>query len=331
MNKTVFTLFSAMAMATMIAGCNHKPLEEEIIPTQRVRVEFDWQDAPDADPEGMCVYFYNAESGESRRFDFPGAMGGIVNLPYGDWHVLTYNNDMPGVLFKGHDMFHTHTAYTREGYILEEALGNGLPPSPRKSAASEAPRVKGTENEAVVITPDRMWGHARQGVAVQPVKDKEEILVTLTPHEMTCTYTYEILHVENLEHVTNMCGALSGMAGELLVGDESLSDAPVTLPIPAWKKDATTIAGQFYTFGHHPAGESEHHMTLYVWMDDGTKLAYGTERGEKWNVTRQIDNAPDQRHVHYVIDGLDLPVVMAESGLAPSTDDWSSEHHDIAM
>lgn len=330
MNNIVF-MSAAFVIATALSGCNHKPLGEEIVPTQRIRVEFDWQDAPEANPEGMCVYFYNSDTGEHRRFDFPGSVGGIVSLPYGDWHVLTYNNDMPGVLIRGHEDFLSHTAYTRDGNVLEEALGNGLPPSSRKAAAQDAPRVKGTETEAVVITPDMMWGQSCMNISVRPEKGKDEIIVTMRPHELTCTYTYEIRNVENLEHVTNMCGALSGMAGELTVCDESLSEAPVTLPIPAWEKDRTTITGQFYSFGHHPDGEAEHHMTLYVWMDDGTKLAYGTERGQKWNVTQQIDEAPDKRHVLYIIDGLDLPVEMTGSGIAPSTDNWSSEHHDIEM
>lgn len=305
--------------ALVMSSCNHKLLEdgEE---ASRIRVEFDWSDAPEANPQGMCVYFYNAANGTHHRFDLPGMNGGYVELPYGDWHIITYNNDTEGLLFDSDHDFDLHTGYTRDGNILEGALGNG---------AASAPRAAGTSSERVTITPDMMWGESRRlhNIAETP---GGETVVTLRPHELVCIYSYEIRNVKNIDRIIKMCGALTGMSSSISFGDEALGTSSSTLAIPAQKGTNSTITGQFYTFGHHDLNPDPHRMTLYVWLDDGKKLVYGTE-SQNWNVTEQIHNAADRRHVHYIIDGLDIPDEDSGSWFDPSADDWGTENYDLPI
>ena len=52
-----------------------------------------------------------------------------------------------------------------------------------------------------------------------PVFNKEYI-ITLYPHELLCTYTYEVRNVKNLKHVQQMSGTLSGMSPMLTFSTE---------------------------------------------------------------------------------------------------------------
>lgn len=314
------TALASLAFVSL-CGCRHKGFDDPMT-TVRVRVDFNWQNAPDADPTGMCVYFYNEERDIYRRFDFKGTKGGIVDLPLGTWHVTSYNNDTEAVLFGNDHDFLTHFATTRAGNILEPVLGN---------AAPIPPRAEDSEDERIMISPDMLWGNSEASHKVEVDKSTGEALVTMYPEELVCTYSYEIRNVTNLDQVVNMCGALSSMSPGLDFHDASLHNEGVTIPFGCSRGDDTTIVGEFYTFGHHAENAAHHRVTLYVWMEDGKKYAYGTTASPKWDVTEQIHNAPDKRHVHFIIDGLDLPVPLGNGGMDASTDDWGLELRDIEM
>lgn len=327
-------------LAATLCSCNHKELCYHHPHMASVRLEFDWRDAPDADPEGMCVFFYPVEDevAPMRRFDFNGKSGGQIDIQVGKYRVLCHNNDTETVLMRGTEDFYTHEAFTRNGDIFENIYGS--------SARSSAPRAAGAEDERVVLEPDMLWGCValdveitETGISYVSVHGDEssvkqsfstEMVITLYPHEQICTYTYEIRNVKGLDRVSQMCGSLTGMAPSMLFHDESLGQECVTLPFDAHAGDATTIVGKFLTFGHNETNEAPHRMLLYVWMDNGEKYCYGTE-GERFNVTGQVHSASDKRHVHIVIDGLDLPKPIGGGELDTSVDDWHEINEDIHM
>lgn len=292
--------------------------------TVAFKIEFDWSEAEGADPEGMCVFFYplDGDEGSYRRFDFRGMTGGEAQLSTGHYRVICYNNDTDGVLFSGTDGFFSHTAYTRDGNVLEPIYGNG------------ASGVNPT-GEHVVICPDMMWGCyvadvsiTADGVSIEGEETSERTL-TLHPKPLVCEYSYEILNVKGLEHVSSMCASLSGMAGELNLSTGNLGSESVTLPFGAHSDGGSTISGKFYTFGHNELNLTSHRLNLYVIMDDGTKYVYGTT-GQRFNVTNQIHISADRLHVHFTIDGLDLPEPLSDGGgMNPSFDDWNEVNTDI--
>ena len=325
------------------SSCKHKELCYHHPHTATIRLGFDWRDAPDAAPDGMCVFFYPEEGEDApvRRFDFAGKTGGEIEIRVGRYRVFCYNNDTEVVLLRGTEGFGTHEAFTREGDLFESVYGS--------SAGNTVPRAEDAEDERVVISPDMLWGCTATEVEISengtsyvciPESGKEEWTgrrsvhdeqaMTLYPHELTCTYTYEIRHVKGLEHVSQMCGSLSGMASSLLFCDESLGRECVTIPFEAHAGDESTIVGRFFTFGHHEENAAPHRMLLYVWMDDGSKYCYGTESG-RFNVTDQVHSASDGKHVHIIIDGLDLPQPIGGDNIDPSVDDWQEVNEDIHM
>lgn len=323
----------------IMSSCRHKEFCIHHPHDSLVRVVFDWREAPEADPDGMCVFFYPVEGGEPRRYDFNNLQGGEITITVGRYNVLCYNNDTEGLLFKGRDNFTTHYAYTREGDIFEPIFGNGY----------NSMRSNSLTGEEVVITPDMMWGCIASEVEitddgvcylchktknphdVTPVIDDEHV-ITLYPAELTCIYTYEIINVNNLKHVMQACATISGMAGGMNLCDQVLDSKCVTLPLESYiDRESSTISGRFITFGHNEDNEDPHKMNLFVWLDDGQKLLYGTD-SDRFNVTEQVHSAPNKRRVHLVIDGLDLPQPIENGhGFKPSVDDWDVVEEDIIM
>lgn len=325
-----------LLLLILICSCTHKDLCTHHPHDINVRVNFDWVGAPEADPEGMCVLFYPVDGGQPRRYDLKGTEGGKINITVGEYIVMCYNNDTEGVLFRNPNDFCCHEAYTREGNIFESIYGNG----------SADPQRKGTDPERVVICPDMMWGSVAtevditdDGICYTCTTTRgadqrmvlEEHVITLYPAELTCIYTYEIRNVKNLKHATQMCATISGMSGGINLSTQELNLENITLPLESSFDKVSTITGRFITFGHHEDNDAPHRMELYVWMDDGQKLVYGTN-GEKFDITDQIHNAPDRHRVHIVIDGLDLPQPIENgNGFKPSVDDWDVVEKDIIM
>ena len=318
MNKTAICTAWTTLWLTMIClvlqSCEHKELCYHHPHTKTISVAFDWRDAPNASPEGMCVFFYplEGEDTQPRRFDFSGKEGGTIDIQEGKYRVLCYNNDTEALLVRGADSFDTHEGYTREGSIFESVYG---------SRANQAPRAKDTEDERVVICPDMMWGCTALDVEItdtgisylcfpESEKDKwiglppitDEQVITLYPHELVCTYTYEVRNAKNLKYVTKMCGSLSSMAPSIF------------------------FTGGFLTFGHNEKNTRHHKMVLYVWFSDGSKYYY------TFDVTDQIHNAPDKRHVHIILEAPEFPQPIANgNGFQPSVDDWLEVEESIIM
>ena len=336
--KRLLYLFS---MIILCSSCYHKDLCYHHPHSMVLSVEFDWRDAPDADPDGMCVYFYPVGGGAGHRFDFNNTDGGQIELRNGRYLVLCYNNDTESVQFYNTDDFWSHGIYTREGSVLEPMYGNTV---------NSAPRADGTEDERVVISPDMMWGCAVTEVEISdaganytcvPISEDpdtmnddytrtESQVITLYPHELVCTYTYEVRNVKNLKHLSMISGTLSGMAGTLEFSSEDIGDECVTLPFPGTSDGVSKVTGMFYTFGHNTDNPDPHRMTFYAVMDNGEKFCF--KDGDYLDVTDQVHNAPDFRHVHIIIDGLELPQPMENgSGFDPSVDDWEVVESDIIL
>lgn len=331
MKRTLYILLVAVLFAV---GCKHKDLCYHHPHQKQIQVVFDWSSAEDATPRSMCVYFYAEDGSSWQRFDFDGHLGGTAKLHVGRYHAIFYNNDTTGVLFSDTDSFEDHYLYTREGDILEPIYGN---------TARHTPRARSTEEQMVTICPDMMWGGVAVDIEVTDfgVKysytssrnnilvtvDSPEAVLTLHPVEQMAQYTFEIRNVENLKYASSMCASLSGMSYGLTMAGSSLSETKVIIPFAAKAdKAANTITGGFVTFGHHPSNSEPHKFVLYVIFDNGEKYYY------TFDVTDQVDNAVDQKHVHIVIDELSFPTpIYNGNGFDVGVDDWESVEQDLIL
>ncbi|MCM1491546.1 MAG: DUF5119 domain-containing protein [Muribaculum sp.] len=308
-------LMAVVTLLLMMDSCEHKELSLGVQRVRNVRVAFDWSNAPEANPAGMCVFFYPDEGtrGGVQRIDYTGRDGGAIDLYPGSYHIVAYNNDTESILFGGQDDFFNHIGYTREGGILEPVFG---------ASAQKAPGVDETGDQLVVISPDMLWG----GSLTSHYVDDDDHVITIYPEELVCHYTFEVRNVTNIEHMVQTSGILTSMSPFVTFNDKSLGEEGVTIPFAASRSQDNRLTGEFLTFGHHESNRERHNMLFYIWLDDGSKWYY------TYDVTNQVDNAPNPRRVHIVIDGLDLPTPIVDSGgFAPSVDGFDSENFDIPM
>ena len=132
--------------------------------------------------------------------------------------------------------------------------------------------------------------------------------------------------MEGLKYVAQMSASLSGMSPALPLATEEPDAEPTTLPFEARHDGEATITGGFLTFGQPAANATAHKLALYVWLADGTKWLY------TFDVTDQVDQAPNPKRVHIIIDKLTLPEPIGDdSGFHPDVDEWIEEEHDIIM
>ena len=328
MKKSIRTIFAA-ALLTATA-CEHKELCYHHAHLETVRVEFDWRDAPDADPAGMCVWFYPTDGSQPSRFDLD-KEGGNVSIPRGDYNIIAYNNDYETVYLSSRNDFSTLEIVTLSGGLFEPLGYSGY---------------SNSRGERVAVCPERLWGCtaietviAESGVSYicVPEKDKEEYLgrpvevkehvITLYPHELYSTYSFEIHGIENRDDILRASGSLSSMSTTLILHDETKGEEQATLPFGVEYDDLETpMTGEFLTFGCNREDHDTHSFLLYIWLADGTRWYYN------FDVTDQIRGAEDHRNVHLVINCTIEPETLdLDEGSDADIDDWNSEDHDLYM
>lgn len=335
-----YTAFLMIGVA--LISCDHKNLCYMDMSKSKIEVVYDWRDAPEANPSGMCVFFYSTDDdGVYYRFDFDNSKGGEIEIPQGHYKLITYNNDTELTRFSGTNQFDCHTAYTRDGDLLEPLYGNGV-----------SSTVETTNGERVCITPDGLWGCHAMDVTINPhgvtytyipyydsrgcdcgcgSTDSGVQTITLYPHDLLCHYSYEVRHVENAEYISKISASLSYMAPTLNLSDESLGSEDITLPFGGKvDSDAKKVTGQFLTFGASPDTSLPHKMAFFVVMKDGSK--YRIEGDDNLDVSDQVNKAPDKRHVHIIIDNLKVPGPKeSDSGWDPTVDDWGIWNEEIHL
>lgn len=305
-------------LAGVLTACEHKDLCYDHGHVVSVQVNFDWQKAPDADPRGMNIWFFPEEGGEPLRFGFNGREGGVARIPAGNYRALCINTDSDVLLYRNTNTWDGFEVYTRDASLLE---GLGL-----MTTTSKAPAAEGAEDERVVLPPDLNWTARLENITIEYADPDASI--TFVPEQVVCTYDVEVRNVQNLATVSAVSGALSGMAGSWFVGTHTPGADVCTLPFEAQSDKASTITARFYNFGHQPTSHDDkaHKLTVYVVQGDGQQVYY------TFDVTDQVHNAPDPRHVTIVVEGLELPEpIVSGSGLNPSVDGWENVNVDVVM
>ena len=67
----------------LLSGCAQKDLEY-FGETREILIKYDLKNVPDANPDGMTLFFYPLEEGGGRwRYDIPGAKGGRTEIQTG--------------------------------------------------------------------------------------------------------------------------------------------------------------------------------------------------------------------------------------------------------
>ena len=315
--KTYIKILIASVLP-LCTACVHKDLYFEEDAYSDVKVVFDWSQAPDANPSSMAVYLFDGVSAEPMRYIFVGREGGHARIPAGSYSALSMNSDNEdwAVLRNNNDIDNfeimTSDAPVLRAYGLETA---------------SLPRTRGTENERIASTPGMLWG-SREDSLLLPEGNYQKVL-TLHPSEAVCHYTVTVKDVKNIGFVrgVEVDATLSGMSEGYMHGKQCSADNHVTMPfVLTADYDADILTSRFLTFGECSGDAQKHIITIYLYLSDDSKWYY------TFDVTEQIANAPDPRHVDIVVSGLTLPQpVQSGGGLQPNVNDWQTTDIDLKM
>ena len=283
-----------------------------------VQVVFDWQKAPEAQPSGMTVLFYNLDNplGEPIRYDLSGMEGGMVQLPFGRYQAVAYNYDTETILYRDILSQESMEAYTRISSLEEGTL---MAPT-----RMQMPHAATTENEPVILEPDMLWCAVSSPIELNSDADKYSVLLQPVPrvHEITIT----IHNVPNLQYTSQFGGALSGLAASVRMVSGQQSDECATEAFPVSVVDATTLQMHLRVFGHCPHADNgiinNHLLTIYAILADDSKWYYTQD------ITKQLHDAlssPYDTHVYIELEDLPIPKpIVNGSGFQPTVDGWHS-------
>lgn len=305
-------------LTVLVSACDHKDLYMLGEPSE-IEIVFDWRNAPDAQPASMGAYLYDVQGGEALRYIFTGRDGGPTRVPAGVYCGLGMNSDETDwAQYRHNDDIENFEIYTHEAESLQ---GYGIP-------TRAIPRAEGAEGERIVETPGMVWADRQDEIEVYPTAGRT--VITFYPEEAVCHYTVDVLDVKNIENMPagSIDATLSGMAEGFVYGKRNASDTKVTLPFELNKDagGASSLHGEFLTFGESPVTKNLHKLCIYYVQKDGTKK-YAT-----FDVTSQVTEAKDRKHVHIVVRGLEFPTQLASGlGLVPDVDDWEAVNVTIKM
>lgn len=319
-HTTVINILIASVAIGMLTSCRHKDLYMDEAMSSRLEVVFDWRNAPEATPSSMAMYLYDNDGHMPLRYIFDNRYGGEIKAPLGTHHAICVNADNTDwALMRKHENIETFEIYTSDAtYTPSQSL-----------ETAGLPRSKGTEDERMAQTPGMLWGCRQNDISIAPHEGTQTI--TLYPAEAICYYTVDIYDVDNLEGVmsSTVDATLSGMAEGYGFGAESATDTPVTMTfkLVSTAKTSDSLHGEFLTFGECPSRTDKHYLTVYMVLADGSKW------WQSYDVTDQVSQAPDPKHVHIVIQGLHLPEPPADGAtqISANVNEWQSVEINMSM
>lgn len=304
-NHTPVTLLrralALIALLVVTAACEHKPLCWHHPHTGMLKVEFAWWDAPEGEDlvKSMALYVYPQDGSERKRIDFVGTSGGVIELLTGNYDFLCLNSDTETLLYEGTGSHETFTVYTREAHPL-----SGMEVRSGDFDLSESyeniKRAEGTENERVSREAEDAYGHAVEDVYVHGDPGVMQV-VTLYPKNLTIHVHVVAEDVGCLETVQKISGTISGLAGRVYAKDASRIGEHNIVPFSLLATDEHTVEGHFITFGHCPDNNSKFHkLAVYVVTEEDDHRFF------EFDVSDQIERAPNQRYITVVVKGLDI-------------------------
>jgi hypothetical protein len=306
------SLMAVLAAASVLSSsCIHKELCYDHRHLTKVVVDIDWAKAP-ASPTGTHVAFYNVDSPTTFYYFDMNAAGGEVEVPMGNYNVVCFNNDSETIQYRNEGGFSTYEAYTRLTTIQQSVM-----------SAAPLPRSAVDSSQDVVICPTNFY---RDMDAKVSLKENQVNYVYFQPDSAILTYTYEVIGIQNLNQATRSAAAISGVSGSLFLGEGILSSTKTTLPLETTVTTRQTkIEGSFTLFGHN--ADAKNYFTIYLWAASGNYYA-------TFNVTDQMKNYPDQKHVHLIIDASNIyiPEPISEGGgIQPAVNDWEDVNEDVVL
>lgn len=277
----------------LMASCAHKPIECPTAATG-IEIRFEWDLAPDADVDGMALYFYPLDS-HSRiwRFDIAGRDGGRVELPPGTYRMMACNNDLPGTTIEDAGSLSTIRA------AAARAVADGV--------YADTGMLYGAVVSSLEVTPCGV----RYTTSAGTVKECGMGLVRCSPDSVATAYTVRIRHVTGEQRARTAYAQFTPVADALLLDSRRPVGEGAWLRVPLdADRQQHTLDGSGCAFGLAPADASACRLSVLVAKTDGKTIARTIE------ITPENMNIITPHNVMITIDGFDIP-----DGGTPGSDD----------
>lgn len=306
-------------------GCTHKDLNEDAHTTiaENVEVIFDWSKTPDKEAKTMVLYLYSKEH-DVMDYRFNNPDGGFIRTYGGSHTVVCHSNDDP----YRHHLRNHHSHEEIEIFTDETAIlvGQGI-------STRGIPRAKGTEDEPLRNTPSMIYGSQDRDVSLKVSALPQQIKIY--PEELVCHYTVEFIEVKNLKNANvEVDATISSMAGGYYPGRMKATSEAVSHTFTLTPDvENKSLHAEFLTFGAPDGEKMPHKLCLYIVMKNRTGTFY------TFDVTEQVNNAPDPRNVKIRISGIELPDIpddpftppQGEGGLSVDIESWEVFHFGLIV
>lgn len=334
MKHTYLLYLLSACMLTGMSSCVHKDLYYPSSHNGHLNVIFDWRNAPDADPASMALYLFDKDGENPIRYIFQNNTGGPLRVSTGLYDGICMNADNTDwAVFSETEDIDAYTISTPDAEMLPVSGISvyTLPGNYRNASGDKNSDKTGDSNstetaERMAQTPGMLWSTRLNDI--QTPKDTEDKTIIMYPEEKVCHYVIDIYDCGEVSEYpeTGIDATLSGMAEGYRIGRGTPHENKVTHPVvlrPDIKEQS--LHSEFLTFGTSD-NTSKHILSIYLVRQDGMK----------WNcnvdVSDQVNNAPDPRHVHIIIRGIEIPQPVAPgTSLSVDVDDWVSVNISLPM
>lgn len=152
--------------------------------------------------------------------------------------------------------------------------------------------------------------------------------VTLQPMALNAEYTVIAENIGNLDNVRTAGATLGGMAWAVTLSDRRLYPDATSLPFLMSRDGVSEVKAEITPFGDNPSPGNSNKLTLFFTLKDASMYSY------EFDVTKQVNEAPDPRKVTIRVGGITLPDVnpgdtIGNSGLDVRVDGWQTVRIDM--
>lgn len=274
----------------LLSSCEQKDLCYDHNHASNVKVTFDWEQYPNANPASMCFYLFPREEGErTLKREFIGKNGGIAQALVGvSYTALGFNSDARNTSFRYNISTNSIEASSKDAGAIDRI---GI-------SASLLPRAKGTEGERMSMEADSIYSSASEKDILISLEENDRgdtCKITLSPKRRFCTYRLKIMNIDNQQNLSSsIAGSISDLAGGINLSTGEKTAAKVTIPFAVGTTNESTLEGQLRCYGNSPSEDAANYTLIYfnnpdchdckrvynILAGDSPTLAHLVARGE---------------------------------------------------
>lgn len=315
--RSCFLAFIIMLLNLLcLTGCEQRELCYDHSHVSPVVIKFDWSMAPEATPNTMVVWFFSTTTKERYRFELTGNGASSrsdfdcrIMVRPGTYRVLCHNGTTDNNSENG-DNFYEYNILTYDDAVLAPL-----------NRSESAPLPGDADNQPVRAMASTVYAHTLdETVTIEPsaVGDK---IIRFTPVEVTSVYDVIITGVENLTADIDASAAITGLAEAWNPATSAPGGAEVTIPFKLNHCGTDCLRGSLVTFGDNAPHNVRHRLRVFT----SYRFFYD------FDVSEQIHNAGNSKHIEIHVHGLKLPVVN-QGGMSPGVNGWdNAENIELLM